>query len=144
MKDRPITTITKSITFDDRLFALMEADRQAEPEMDRSMFVRRLIEQRYYAEQMRPVSAAAEKLIKQIGAGKFKRVMNGDRYAVTRSISFDLGLIEVFDADRSSLPSRDRSQWVSELLEERFYGQKMRPISDAAQRELKQIIAGRR
>lgn len=144
MKDRPITTTTASITFDDRLFALMEADRKAEPEMPRTQYVRKLLERRYYAEEMRPISAQAEKLIKQITAGKFKRVLNVDRYAVTRSVSFDLDLLEVFEADRSALPSRDRSTWIGELLEERFYGQKMRPISEAAQRELKQIAAGRR
>ena len=56
----------------------------------------------------------------------------------------DLDLADVWDADRSAVPSRDNSQWVEALLEERFYGQKMRPISEAAQRELKQIAAGRR
>ena len=90
------------------------------------------------------MSPEAEKLLKQITAGRFKRVLVNDRFAVTRSISFDLDLADVWDADRSAVPSRDNSQWVEALLEERFYGQKMRPISEAAQRELKQIAAGRR
>lgn len=69
--------------------------------------------------------------------------MRLERRYFIRSISFDLDLADVWDADRSAVPSRDNSQWVEALLEERFYGQKMRPISEAAQRELKQIAAGR-
>lgn len=147
MKDRPITTTTTSITFDDRLFAVMEADRGEQATGDRSLFIRRLLEGRYYGAEVRPVAPGAEAVLAKIAAGKFKRVNIGGRFTITRSISFDLVMFDVFEADRLAMPSRDRSQFIGELLESRYYGQKMRPVSAAARKILekeKKAAAARR
>ena len=45
-------------------------------------------------------------------------------------------MFDVFEADRLAMPSRDRSQFIGELLESRYYGQKMRPVSAAARKIL--------
>lgn len=142
--ERIINTAKKSVTFDDRLFAVLEADRMDPTETDRSLFLRRLFERRYYGAEVREVPPSARSVLEKIAAGKFKRSSKDGRLTVTRGISFELDMLEVFEADHNAIPSRDRSQFIAELLEERYYGQKMRPVSDSAKRVLKQIAARRR
>ena len=93
------------------------------------------------------MAPGAEAVLAKIAAGKFKRVNIGGRFTITRSISFDLVMFDVFEADRLAMPSRDRSQFIGELLESRYYGQKMRPVSAAARKILekeKKAAAARR
>ncbi len=57
---RPVTTVTRSISFDEQLFEVMEMDRETRPARDRSQFIRELLEARYFGEAARPVSAKVQ------------------------------------------------------------------------------------
>lgn len=63
---RPITTVTRSISFDETLFDFMEHDRETTPARDRSQFIRELLEDRYYGVKARPMSAATKAKVESV------------------------------------------------------------------------------
>lgn len=63
---RPVTTVTRSVSFDEQAFEIMEADRTGMPERDRSQYIRELLEERYFGVPSRPLSPSAKAMVAAI------------------------------------------------------------------------------